>query len=326
VLLEIFSDYSGVLRNSTGSISYSFPAGYFTEGQWYTLRRTCDVNNNISAYLNGSLIQQWQSVYTGNSSGSFGINVDNGTIRNLSYSGNVTNVAPVVGTITAPSMQLVNTSLTASASFTDADTSNTHMASWNWGDGNTSTGTVTESSGSGSVSDTHTYIATGVYTITLTVTDNGGLSGTSTYNYVAVYASNSSFSGGNKYANPSTASPSTSGDVKFGISSKYDNNNNLVGNVKMNFKNANIAFASTALSSLTTSSGKAYLTGSGTYNGTSGYTFLATGIDGTVAGGSDRIRFRIKDGSGNVVYDSQPGAGDTDDPTTTVSTGNVRVH
>ena len=94
----------------------------------------------------------------------------------------------------------------------------------------------------------------------------------------------------------------------------------------MNFKAASLDFASTFLSSLATSNGKAYLKGTGTLNGTSGYTFLATGIDGSVAGGNDLIRFQIKDSSNNVVYDSQPGAGDTADPTTVDATGNIRVH
>ena len=76
----------------------------------------------------------------------------------------VNNVNPTVGTITSPSMQQINTSFTASASFTDPSVLDTHTASWNWGDGNTTTGTVTESNGSGSVSNSHTYSATGVYT------------------------------------------------------------------------------------------------------------------------------------------------------------------
>jgi len=238
----------------------------------------------------------------------------------------VNNVAPSVGTITAPSSPiLVNTSFTASASFTDPGVLDTHTASWNWGDGS-STGTVTESNGSGSVSDSHTYAATGVYAITLTVTDKDGGQGTSTYQYVAVYDSNTSFAGGHSFDNPSSAAPSTSGKVSFGISSKYDNSNVLTGSVKMNFKAASLDFASTFLTSLATSNGKAYLKGSGTFNGNSGYTFLATGIDGSVAGGNDLIRFQIKDSSNNVVYDSQPGAGDTTDPTTQVATGNIRVH
>jgi hypothetical protein len=232
-----------------------------------------------------------------------------------------------VGAITAPSSPvLVNTAITASANFTDPLSSGTHSASWNWGDGNTTTGTVTESNGSGSVSDSHTYTATGVYTLTLTVTNQGGDQGSSTYQYVAVYDSNTSFAGGRSFDNPSSASPSTSGKVSFGVSAKYNNSNVLTGNAKMNFKAASLDFVSTSLTSLATSNGHAYLKGTGTLNGTSGYTFLATGIDGSVAGGSDLIRFQIKDSSGNVVYDSQPGAGDTNDPTTTDATGNIRVH
>jgi len=239
----------------------------------------------------------------------------------------VNNVAPTPGAITAPSSPVqVNTAMTASANFTDPGVLDTHTASWNWGDGNTTTGTVTETNGSGSVSNNHTYTATGVYTITLTVTDKDGGVGTSTFQYVSVYDSNSSFAGGRSFDNPSTASPSTTGKVTFGISAKYNNSNVLTGNAKMNFKAASLDFASTFLSSLATSNGKAYLKGTGTLNGTSGYTFLATGIDGSVAGGNDLIRFQIIDSSNNVVYDSQPGAGDTTDPTTLDATGNIRVH
>jgi hypothetical protein len=239
----------------------------------------------------------------------------------------VNNVAPTVGTITAPSSPvLVNTAMTASANFTDPGVLDTHTASWNWGDGNTTTGTVTESNGSGSVSNSHTYTATGVYMITLTVTDKDGGVGTSTFQYVSVYDSNSSFAGGRSFDNPTSASPSTSGKVSFGISAKYNNSNVLTGSAKMDFKTASLDFASTSLSSLATSNGKAYLKGSGTLNGNSGYTFLASGIDGSVAGGNDLIRFQIKDSSNNVVYDSQPGVGDTTDPTTLDATGNIRVH
>ncbi len=244
----------------------------------------------------------------------------------------VNNVNPSVGTISAPSSPvLVNNAITASANFTDPGVLDTHNNSgtfWNWGDGNTTTGTVTEPNGSnpGTVSDSHTYTATGVYTITLTVTDKDGGVGTSTYQYVAVYDSSTSFAGGRSFDNPSTASPSTTGKVSFGISAKYNNNNVLTGTAKMDFKAASLDFASTSFSSLATSNGKAYLKGSGTLNGNSGYTFLATGIDGSVVGGNDLIRFQIINSSNTVIYDSQPGAGDTADPTTVDATGNIRVH
>ena len=237
------------------------------------------------------------------------------------------NQVPSVSAINAPSsLVLVGTSFTASASFTDPNVSDTHTASWNWGDGNTTVGTVTESNGSGSISNSHTYTATGVYTITLTVSDQFGGIGTSTYQYVTAYVPTSSFAGGRSFNNPSGAYPTTSGKVTFGVSAKYSNSNVLTGSVKMNFKAANIDFASTSLQSLTTSNGKAYLTGTGTVNGSGTYTYLAVGSDGSVTGGQDLIRLQIKNSSGTVIYDSQPGAGDTADPTTLVQSGNVRVN
>jgi len=239
------------------------------------------------------------------------------------------NHAPAIGAISVSTSPVqVNSSITASANFTDVETG-THTASWNWGDGNTTTGTVTESNGSGSVSNSHTYTATGVYTITLIVTNTTSRgSGIARYQYVAVYDSNTTFAGGRSFDNPTNASPNTTGKVSFGISSKYNNSNVLTGSVKMNFKAANLDFVSTSLSSLATSTGKAYLKGNGTVNGSGNYTFLATGIDGSVVGGNDLIRFQITDPSNNnnVIYDSQPGAGDTTDPTTIDATGNIRVH
>lgn len=56
------------------------------------------------------------------------------------------------------------------------------------------------------------------------------------------------------------------------------------------------------------------------------YIYLATVIDGSQAGGADKIRFQIKDASGSLVYDSQSGAADTADPTTISTGGNIKVH
>lgn len=240
----------------------------------------------------------------------------------------VNNAAFTVGTITAPSSPvLVNTAITASDNYTDPGVLDTHTASWDWGDGNTTTGTVTETNGSGSITDSHTYTAAGVYTITLKVKDDDGVINSSPiFQYVAVYDSSTSFVGGKSFDNPTTASPNTNGKVMFGVTAKYNNNNILTGNARMHFNNANIDFASTALTSLATASGKAYLKGTGTVNGTGVYNFLVTGIDGSVVGGNDLIRFQIKDSSNIVVYDSQPGAGDTTDPTTVDATGSIRIH
>jgi len=324
------NSFSGGTINEGGTYTSN---GSFTDSDSTSWTATVDYGDGGGANaltLNSDKTFSLSHVYKDNGTYTVTVSVTNNQGATGTGTATVTtnNVVPTVGTITAPSSPvIVNTSITASANFTDPGVLDTHTASWNWGDGNTTTGTVTESNGSGSVSNSHTYTATGVYMITLTVTDKDGGQGTSTFPFVAVYDSTSSFAGGRSYDNPSSASPNMSGKVSFGISAKYNNSNVLTGSAKMDFKAASpsLDFASTSLSSLATSNGKAYLKGSGTLNGTSGYTFLATGIDGSVAGGNDLIRFQIKQGT-TTIYDSQPGAGDTADPTTTDATGNIRVH
>jgi len=88
----------------------------------------------------------------------------------------------------------------------------------------------------------------------------------------------------------------------------------------MNFNTASFLFNATTVSSLVISNGIGTLTGTGTVNGSGTYNFLVTGSES-----AKTIRIQIKDSSGNVVYDTQPGAADTATPTTSV-TGNVLAH
>jgi hypothetical protein len=60
------------------------------------------------------------------------------------------------------------------ASFTDQDGDGPWTYAINWGDGTSQTGTL---SAQGAIGPTHTYVLTGVYTITVTVTDSHGASG-----------------------------------------------------------------------------------------------------------------------------------------------------
>ncbi len=238
----------------------------------------------------------------------------------------VDNVAPTIGTITAPSTPVqVNTAVTASSSFTDPGVLDTHTASWDWGDGNITSATVTESNGSGSVSDSHTYTAAGVYTIMLTVTDKDTGTSTQTFQYISVYnpTPQGLFTGNRIFSSPVGAylqNPNLTGQVQFGVTSKYQDTS-LIGKVSMNFKAANLEFDSTSLTVLVTSDGQATLRGTGTINGSGNYNFLVTGLDGT----QDAIRFQIKDQSETVIYDSQLGSPDTSTPTTSV-TGQVIIH
>ncbi len=86
----------------------------------------------------------------------------------------------------------------------------------------------------------------------------------------------------------------------------------------MDFNAANLHFNATNVSSLVVSGSTATLEGTGTRNGTSGYSFVVTGVD------SGGIRIQITDSSNNVVYDTQPGDPITATPTTSV-TGHVKV-
>ena len=63
---------------------------------------------------------------------------------------------------------------TLSVSFTDADAADTHTVAISWGDG--ATGSVALAAGVTSASASHTYLDSGTYGVTVSVTDNGGLS------------------------------------------------------------------------------------------------------------------------------------------------------
>lgn len=62
--------------------------------------------------------------------------------------------------------------VSVSGSITDPDTGETHTISWNFGDGTPAT--------TGTLTPTHVYADSGTYTVTLTITDSSGVTGTDT--------------------------------------------------------------------------------------------------------------------------------------------------
>jgi len=242
-----------------------------------------------------------------------------------------TNNPPVVGTVTVtPNPVQINTAVTASATFTDPDAGETYTATANWGDGiNTATTcSVTAPSGStpGSASCplSSGYSAANVYPVTITVSD-GSLTGTSPTAYASVYnpTQSSLFTAGERFSNPSTASPNTSGNVTFGLSYKYQGTMpSGVRSFSMDFNAANLHFNASTVNSLVVSGSMATLTGTGTLTGSSQIdNFFVTGVNG----GGIRIQITDPSNNNNVVYDTQPGDPITATPTTSVS-GQVIVH
>lgn len=62
--------------------------------------------------------------------------------------------------------------VTVTGSFTDVGVLDTHTATVDWGDGTVEAVTLVQGAGGGTVQGSHAYVAGGIYTVTLTVTDD----------------------------------------------------------------------------------------------------------------------------------------------------------
>lgn len=247
------------------------------------------------------------------------------------YSSSVTvaNVPPeVVGALTAPlSPVAVNTTVTASGSFTDPGVRDTHTAQFDWNvttpGTKTSAAAVTGSNGSGSFSGTTTYAAAGVYTVQATVTDNAAGAGASPlFQYVVVYDPSSGSVTGNGSYNSNVgdctlnaACEAASGRTRFGFISKYvAGKSTPTGNTQFHFQAGGLKFKSTSYNALIVSgTQRAQYWGYGTVNDDGKvYSFRLTAEDNGDTG--DRIRVEIWEAgnwesgqivNGKPVYDNK---------------------
>lgn len=261
-----------------------------------------------------------------------------GNITSCSF--NVTVVdkdPPVVGEIvTTLDPVQINSPVYTSADFTDSCTFNTHTALWDWGDGDTSSGDVTESEGSGSVAGDHTYTSPGVYTVTVTVTDDcGNSSDISKFQYIVVYDPDGGFvTGGGWIDSPEGAynlNPTLTGKANFGFVSKYKRGTTTpTGQTEFQFKVADLNFHSASYEWLVVGGPRAQFKGTGTINGEGNYGFILTAIDGQIPGGGGTDKFRIMiwniGSGGGIVYDNQPGAPVDGDSATVIGGGSIVIH
>jgi hypothetical protein len=150
--------------------------------------------------------------------------------------------------------------------------------------------------------------------------------------FAVFYDPNGGFvTGGGWFNSPGgafVADPLLTGKANFGFNSKYQKGATVpTGNTEFQFHAGNLNFKSTSYEWLVVAGARAQFKGTGTVNGTPGYGFMLTAIDGQINGGGGMDKFRIKiTGPGGLLYDNLPNAPDTADPTTAISGGSIVIH
>jgi hypothetical protein len=168
----------------------------------------------------------------------------------------------------------------------------------------------------------------GVYTATVTITDDDTGTVSESTAYVVIYDATGSFvTGGGWIQSPAGAySPdsSLSGRAHFGFVSRYETGATVPsGKTDFRFTTANLDFRSTSYDWLVVAGMKAKFKGVGTINGAGNYGFMISAIDGDV----DQFRISIWDiATGAGIYDNQLGEDEMADATHAIEGGAIEIH
>ena len=258
-----------------------------------------------------------------------------GAAASATFEVSVTNVAPVITTLTGPVDPLLPSSSAAiNATFVDASVVDSHTCTIEWGDGTTSAGTVDEVDGSGTCTDSRTYAVTGVYIIGVTVSDDdGGISLEAVHHYAVIYDPDGGFvTGAGWITSPPGAyrpDEGLTGRANFGFVSKYQHGTNTpTGSAQFRFRVAGLIFSSGNDDQewLVVGGVRARFKGNGTINGAGDYGFMLTAVDNGNSGDTFRIKIWDKDAGDGVVYDNKMGSGDDAYDGTVIGGGNIKVH
>jgi len=259
-------------------------------------------------------------------------NDGNGNATSQNQTVSVTNHDPAITSVVGPDPLALGASASVTANFTDPDGGQGHTCTFSWDDGTQDT-TVT--AGDTSCTASHAYASVGVYTVSVTVTDDCGALSQGTV-LVVVYDPNAGFvTGGGWITSPAgayVANPLLTGKANFGFVSKYQKGAKVpTGETEFQFQVANFNFHSTSYDWLVVSGPLAQYKGSGTVNGAGSYSFLLTARDGQASGGGgvDGFRIKIIDKATNLpVYDNLMSSSDDIIAANTqpIAAGSIVIH
>jgi hypothetical protein len=256
-----------------------------------------------------------------------------GNRTETSFTVTVTNPAPLP-TITGPATGTLvpaGSPVSLTGSLID-NAGDAHHAQWVL-DSFAVPGTVNETLGS--VSGAYAFSAAGVYLVQLPVTDLCGGSATADQiglldAMIVVYDPSEGFvAGGGRFDSPAgalTSSPSSAGDAGFGFVSKARRSMTApAGDAEFYFQLGSFRFHASSYEAITIADGAALYRGTGTVNGVGSFGFTLSAVDGQGGDGVDRIRIRITNAGGGVVYDNEPGSDLTAPAATEISAGAIEV-
>jgi hypothetical protein len=252
----------------------------------------------------------------------------------------VNNTTPLIESVVAsPSSAAINSEVMLEITYTDNNVSN---ATIDWNDF-TAPETVNNPANIFEVS--HSYAKSGSYSVTITLTDVCG-SSAFVYENIMVFEKRAGAVKGSGWFNSLPGyylkDQRASGKAQFAFIAEYKNQGSVpVGNTTFNFKAGNLKFRSTQYELLLVDGQTAVLKGTGKLNNKGGYDILISMLDNDISHGdnddskkdkddkkskkSDRVRVKIWDPSGNVIYDSQPGAEDEAVASTALGGGSIEI-
>jgi hypothetical protein len=233
----------------------------------------------------------------------------------------------------------VGSTVSLTGTFWDKPT-NKHTANWIFDDNTTVRGTVTEPTATknGSVTGSYKFTTPGVYKLQMNTIDQNNVTSYANTNgdleeIIVIYDPNGGYTyGGGWFDSPAgalTSNGQATGKVSYGFAVNYYKGATLPkGETQFEFKLGSLEYNALNFDYLSISGYKAVFKGSGKIvGGQSGINFIMYVTDGALDGtGVDKVRIKIYNKNTNqVYYDNQPGASDTDNPTTAVGSGSAIV-